>query len=231
MGYPYAFIGTPTVRGEQMAVGALERLRGDARHAQRDLQRLAEVWFTPISCFRTGKEEHAAPTLDALEVVLSFVQSSRDDVVRAGLGALRSAAVVCEHKAYDSLPGSIWDVPGAATALESCFSNSGAQRLGAARFVSEFPSLRLEATLRSHLSDPVYTVRWLCATALARLSQLDGLVAALVESAPRNLELNAENWPPANIFQPSGAADFWGALRELGPLAKDVLHELCLRRP
>lgn len=230
MGFPYAFIGRPTVRGEQIAAAALERLGSKARHAQRDLQRLAEVWFTPSSCFRTGKEEHAAPTLQAIETVLGFVQRGPDDVVRAGLGALRSAAIVCERNAYTSLPLSIWDVPSVAPVLERCFASSALQRLGAARFVTDFPSFVLEATLHTHLNDPVFTVRWLCARALARLSQLDGLVAVLVESAPRSLALNADDWPPRIVQQSSGPAEFYDAVRELGPFAKDVLDELCRRR-
>ena len=219
--------GKSTVRGEQIADAVIERLRGAARYPQRDLQRLAHVWFKPSSCLRS-EHDQAAPTLRGLETIVPYLHCERDETAAAAFEALQAGAVVCEHEAYASLPVSIWEVDSLAPAIETCFSQSVAQRLLAARFVSHRPTPRLEATLRAHLSDPIYTVRWLCVQALARLQKLDGLVDALVASAPRYLDLTAESWPPPN--QSDKVGDFWEALWVIGPRANDVLRELRLQR-
>jgi len=229
MGRPYASIGTPTARGEQIAAGALERLGGNARHPTRDLHRLAAAWFSPTSCFR-GSVDHAAPTRQGIAMALQLIRSDREDVVQAAFAALRSAARVCRHGAYEHLPASIWELPGTITAFESSFSGSATSRLAAARFVSEFPCPALAHLLRSQLRDSIYTVRWHSAQALARLSHLDGLVAVLVASAPRDLDLKPHEPWSASSAQAYRFAAFWNAVRELGPLANDVVEKLRQQR-
>lgn len=225
MGYPLAPIGPPTARGEQIAAGAIERLRGAARRPPRDLQRLAAVWSSPNSCFRKAKD-HAAPTLLGIETVLPHLGGNREDVVQAAFSALWSAARVCERGAYEHLPGTIWDLPGTVAALKSSFGGSATSRLAAARFVCGFPNMTSEPLLRAHLGDTIYTVRWYCAQALAQLSQLDGLVAVLVASAPRDLDLQAkEPWSTGSLHT-YHAAGFWAAVRELGPSAEYVVQAL-----
>jgi hypothetical protein len=159
-----------------------------------------------------------------------LLQSEREDIVQAAFAALRSAARVCQHGAYQHLPASIWEAPGIVRALESSFCGNATSRLAAARFVSEFPSPALARLLRARLSDPIYTVRWLSAQALARLTHTDGLVAVLVSSAPRDLDLKPNEPWSAGSAQTYRFAAFWDAVRELGPLASEVVKELRQQR-
>ncbi len=140
----FSFLGHPDTRGRAIASGAVARLLADARHPQRDLQRLSSAWFNTTSCFTIlGRISHAEPMVADLAAVLPRLNDVNWGIVGAAFSALGAFARVCERRVYPTLPGSVWEVTEVLRAVHHCLgSQHTAARLAASRLVSEFPGRR-----------------------------------------------------------------------------------------
>ncbi len=106
-------------------------------------------------------------------------------IVGAAFSALGAFANVCGRGVYAALPGSVWAVESASVAVRACLeSPHAAARLGASRFVSEFPTDVLREALLGRLDDPIFTVRWRSILALHRIGTSADLAGALDRSRP-----------------------------------------------
>jgi hypothetical protein len=224
MGNPLRYIDTPTLRGEQIAAGAIKRLRNNPRYPQRDLQKLSRAWFTIGSCFPVKDPIHAMPTPEGVSTILNFLECPKN-AAGAAFSALRAAAVVCQQQAYDLLPTSLWEFPEVLESVGRCLKLADFQRLQAARLLSRFPHPQLAHNLQSVLGDSIFTVRWLSVAALASLHYpSEDLVEVILTSTPRDIWLPS-GWPPScrerEHLQPY---EFWKAVDLLD--SDDAAHVL-----
>lgn len=184
MGNPYAGLGSVDPDTQNAADAAVRRLAEDPRHPQRDLNWLAQRWFSLASCFRLPRR--ARPTVDAIRIVARFVADPNPNVAVGALSALRSAAVVCDRRVFADLPGAWDEVAEARDAVARALEcDVVLVRLGAAGLVAAFPAGSLAPALHRRLDDDVYTVRWLAVRALARIAPDPRLRDVLAASRPR----------------------------------------------
>ncbi|NUP06265.1 MAG: hypothetical protein HOW73_09425 [Polyangiaceae bacterium] len=186
MGNPLLAIGHPNLRGEQMARGALARLRTGSKTVQRDLQALSKAWFSPTSCFcPPASVPHAQPSCDELAPVLEHLDGPNFHIVGAAFSVLRAFAVVCDCRVYGALPTSLWGAQGADVAVQkSLESDSPAARLGSSALAREFPADHLVPSLMRRLDDPLFTVRWRAISVLCRFGVPADLVSELERARP-----------------------------------------------
>jgi hypothetical protein len=197
------------------AASAIERLRTTARHPQRDLNTLGELWFRLTSCFRSDVGV-APPTSEGIAVVTNYLHHPVEEVANAAGYALSSAIAALHHR-EDTTPEPWPSMPEGAeavTALARALTSPHALvRVAATGVLARYPAAALNDALRRVLSDSVFTVRWQAITALARTDARDGLREVLMQSLPRKAP------EEGNIRHP-----FWEAVDALGEREAIVAH-------
>ncbi|MEZ4252428.1 MAG: hypothetical protein R3B99_29810 [Polyangiales bacterium] len=192
--------GAPTVRGTQIANGALRRLSEGPRRPQRDLERLAAAWGTPRSGFLPrGGWTDAEPTLEGLTIVARFVDAGDDRIAVRALRALEATTrrwfwhAVPERSSVARLAGMDGGLRQVAASLAPTAHPH--RRLAAASLVACAPH---EAFPLRGLAerDALYTVRWWAICALALLGDTKDLAELLAACPPHGLSEPPERWHP-----------------------------------
>ena len=186
----------------------VRRLRDEPFRAKRqgDLLEIAQAW-TPLDPRPAARrwKPFVEPTAENVAVVAACVFDPVPETRRAAIGALTRAAAQRAH-ALEALIFALRDeVPlvrlGAVDALRVL-------RLGA----------EAAAALREALADPVWTVRWNAAAALAGTGAAEAALLALEVSAPSSLRA-LHGWLPA-------LREFGPAARRFEPLLEHYSHRL-----
>lgn len=163
---------------------ALVDRRPPIRKLQRAVDSIAELWSPPDHRFHSlGGRVHwrVRPTRDAVAVVARHCDDPRVGLRHAVIAALVHAS---PHG----------DVGSAAIARGLAEDDIRLRILAARAAASLALGDALAHLLAPRLVDPIWTVRWHAAAALARTAHRDAAIAALLRSEPRVQEFGGDHW-------------------------------------